>query len=57
MNILDFFLNKSNPKNKEVETFKQKTKQEQAEEIARLCNQKGITKEDLVKLINGLKGK
>lgn len=40
-----------------VEMFKSKTSMEQAEQIAKLCNEKGITKDDLIKLINGLKGK
>lgn len=57
MNILDFFLNKSNPQGNKVDMFKQKTKQQQAEEIAKICNERGITKNDLIKIINGLKGK
>ena len=32
--------------------FQNKTKQEQAEEIARICNEKGITKEQLQMIIN-----
>ena len=36
--------------------FKNKTKEEQAKLIADLCNEKGITKEELNKIINGLKG-
>ena len=39
-----------------TDEFKNKSKQEQAEQIARLCNEKGISKEDLTKIINGLKG-
>ena len=60
MNLLDFFKNMSNlnpAQNKLVEMFKMKPTKEQAEEIARICNEKGITKDDLVKMINGLKGK
>jgi len=33
-----------------------KNKQEQAQMIADLCNQKGISKDELNKIINGLKG-
>lgn len=32
--------------------FQNKTTQEQAEEIARICNEKGITKEQLTQIIN-----
>ena len=36
--------------------FQTKNKQEQAQIIADLCNEKGISKDDLSKIINGLKG-
>ena len=32
--------------------FENKSAQEQAEEVARLCNEKGITKEQLQSIIN-----
>lgn len=35
-----------------VDLFKGKNTQEQAEEIARLCNEKGITKEQLENIFN-----
>jgi uncharacterized iron-regulated protein len=35
--------------------FQNKTAQEQAEEIAKLCNEKGITKKDLEQIINVFK--
>ena len=35
--------------------FKNKSKEQQAEEIAKLCNEKGITKEQLQNIINGFK--
>ena len=38
-----------------VNLFQNKNKEEQAEEIARLCNEKGITKEQLQSIINGFK--
>ena len=60
MNILDFFKTMSSlspSQNNLVEMFKKKPTKEQAEEIARICNERGITKDDLVKMINGLKGK
>jgi hypothetical protein len=37
--------------------FQNKTTQEQAEEIARLCNEKGISKEDLQKVVNSFSRK
>ena len=36
--------------------FQSKSKEEQAQMIADICNEKGISKEDLNKIINGLKG-
>jgi uncharacterized iron-regulated protein len=35
--------------------FKNKPTQQQAEEIAKLCNEKGITKEQLQQIINTFK--
>lgn len=57
MNIIDLFGQLNPIQKKLVEMFKSKPSQQQAEEIAKMCNENGITKSDLVKLINGLKGK
>lgn len=45
-----------NPNQKQiVNLFKGKTNQEQAEQIAKMCNEKGITKEQLQNIINTFK--
>ena len=45
-----------NPNQKQlVSQFQNKTNQEQAEQIARVCNEKGITKEQLQAIINSFK--
>ena len=42
-----------NPTQKQMANqFQNKDKQQQAEEIAKLCNEKGITKEQLQNIIN-----
>ena len=42
-----------NPSQKQqASQFQNKNKQEQAEEIARICNEKGITKEQLQNIIS-----
>ena len=42
-----------NPGQKQLANqFQNKTNQEQAEEIARICNEKGINKEQLQNIIN-----
>ena len=42
-----------NPSQKQqANNFQNKTAQEQAEEVARICNEKGITKEQLQNIIN-----
>jgi hypothetical protein len=38
----------------QVDNFKNKSELEQAEEIARVCNEKGITKEQLQNIVNML---
>lgn len=44
-----------NPSQKQqVNTFQSKSSQEQAEEIARVCNEKGITKEQLESIMAAL---
>ena len=46
-----------NPNQKQtLNQFQNKTTQEQATQIAEICNSKGITKEDLQKMINSFKG-
>ena len=40
-----------------VNQFQGMNKQEQAERIAKLANEKGMTKQDLANLINALSGK
>ena len=39
-----------------VNQFQNKNKEQQAEEIAKVCNEKGISKEQLQGIINMLKG-
>ena len=38
-----------------MKQFQSKNKQQQAEEIAKMCNEKGITKEQLQSIINTFK--
>lgn len=46
-----------NPNQKQqTNQFQNKSKEEQAQMIADICNQKGISKNDLAQIINGLKG-
>ena len=35
-----------------VNMFQNKSQQEQAEQIAKLCNEKGITKEQYIQIVN-----
>ena len=45
-----------NPNQKQqANQFQNKNAQEQAEEVARICNEKGITKEQLQQIINTFK--
>ena len=42
-----------NPNQKQmVNMFQNKSQQEQAEQIAKLCNEKGITKEQYIQIVN-----
>ena len=42
-----------NPNQKQIaNNFQNKSQQEQAEEVARICNEKGITKEQLQSIIS-----
>ena len=46
-----------NPNQKQqTNQFQNKSREEQAQMIADICNQKGISKNDLAQIINGLKG-
>ena len=46
-----------NPNQKQqTNQFQNKSKQEQAEQIAKLCNEKGITKEQLQSILSSFKG-
>ena len=40
-----------------VNNFKSMTSNEQAEKIAQICNEKGISKQDLQNIINMMNGK
>ena len=47
-----------NPNQKQVvNMFQNKTTQEQAEEVARICNEKGISKEQLQSIISAFNKK
>lgn len=57
-NPLGMLMNMLNPNQQQMlNMFKGKNKQEQAEQIAKVCNEKGINKEQLQAIINsfGLK--
>ena len=46
-----------NPQQKQaVSQFQNQPNNKQAEEIARICNEKGISKQDLANIINQLRG-
>ena len=55
-NPLALMMSMLNPNQKQVANqFQNKTTQEQAEEVARICNEKGITKEQLQSIIQAFK--
>ena len=57
-NPMQMLMGMLNPNQKMlVNNFQGQPNEKQAEEIARMCNQKGITKNDLANIINSLKGK
>ena len=57
-NPMQMMMNLLNPQQKQaVNQFKNQSNQEQAEKIAKLANEKGLTKQDLANIINALKGK
>ena len=52
-NPMAMLMSMLNPNQKQLASqFQNKTTQEQAEEVARICNEKGITKEQLQSIIN-----
>ena len=52
-NPMALMMSMLNPNQKQTANqFQNKTKEQQAEEIAKLCNEKGITKEQLQNIIN-----
>ena len=55
-NPMAMMMNMLNPSQKQqANQFQNKSKEEQAEEIARICNEKGITKEQLQTIFNNFK--
>lgn len=55
-NPLALMMSMLNPNQKQqANNFQNKSIQEQAEEVARICNEKGITKEQLQSIINTFK--
>lgn len=55
-NPMNMLMNMLNPNQQQAFTmFKGKTIQEQAEEIAKVCNEKGISKEQLEAIISQFK--
>lgn len=55
-NPMNMLMNMLNPNQQQAFTmFKGKTTQEQAEEIAKVCNEKGISKEQLEAIISQFK--
>ena len=56
-NPMQMMMNVLNPSQQQsLNQFKTMNKEQQAEEIARICNSKGITKEELQNMINSFKG-
>ena len=52
-NPLALMMSMLNPNQKQMaNNFQNKSEQEQAEEIAKICNEKGITKEQFQQIIN-----
>lgn len=55
-NPLALMMSMLNPNQKQqANQFQNKSKEEQAEEIARICNEKGITKEQLQTIMGNFK--
>ena len=55
-NPMQMMMSMLNPNQKQaVNIFQNKSSQEQAEQIAKICNEKGITKEQLESIVNALK--
>ena len=57
-NPLQMLMSTLNPNQKQtLDLFKNKPTQEQAEEIARICNEKGLSKADLEQIVQLFKTK
>ena len=57
-NPLQLLMSTLNPSQKQnLDAFKNKPSQEQAEEIARICNEKGISKAELEQIVQLFKSK
>lgn len=57
-NPMQLLMSTLNPNQKQsVDLFKNKPSQQQAEEIARICNEKGISKADLEQIVQLFKTK
>ena len=55
-NPMALMMSMLNPNQKQLASqFQNKSQQEQAEQIAKVCNEKGITKEQLQSIINGFR--
>ena len=52
-NPMQMMMSMLNPNQKQIANmFQSKSQQEQAEQIAKMCNEKGITKEELQNIMN-----
>ena len=55
-NPMALMMSMLNPNQKQVaNNFQNKSKEQQAEEVARICNEKGITKDQLQNIINSFR--
>ena len=56
-NPMSMLMGMLNPNQKQLlSNFQNQNSEKQAEEIAKICNQRGISKSDLAQIINSLKG-
>ena len=57
-NPMQMAMNLLNPQQRQaLNQFQNQPSEKQAAEIARICNEKGISKDDLANIINSLRGK
>ena len=55
-NPMALMMSMLNPNQKQIANqFQNKSKEQQAEEVARICNEKGISKEQLQQIINSFR--